>query len=392
MRGHFFLAWRYVMFHRWRTIILLVCLTLTLFLPSSIHLLVTNFERSLWGRSEQTPMVVGAKGSRFDLVLHALYFRARTPELISVAELTEVRESGFGQAIPLYSMYRARGFPIVGTSLDYFDFRELRIRSGRLFIHLGECVLGAEIARALELKVGDTIMSDPENVFNIAGEYPLKMQIVGILEPAESVDDQAVFVDTKTGWVISGIGHGHEDLSKTEDESAVLRREGKTIVANASLMRYLEVTEKNRASFHFHAEPEERPLTALIVVPNDQKASTLLRGRYQSAESRLQILRPQEVVAEMMATVGKVKQFLNLNFLIVAAVSGLFLALVVLLSLRLREKEIETLYLLGCRRGTVIALVATELAIVLVTSLGLGAVMMWLSRSAFELWLTRIFA
>ena len=392
MSGHFFLAWRYVLFHRWRTIILLVCLTLTLFLPSSIHLLVNNFERSLWGRSEQTPMVVGAKGSRFDLVLHALYFKARTPELISVADLTDVRESGFGHTIPLYSMYRARGYPIVGTSLDYFEFRNLRVGSGRLFIHLGECVLGAELALALNLKVGDTIMSDPENVFNIAGEYPLKMQIVGILDPVESVDDQAVFVDTKTGWVIAGIGHGHEDLSATEDESAVLRKEGKNIVANASLMRYMEVTAKNRDSFHFHAEPEERPLTALIVVPKDQKSSTLLRGRYQSAESRLQILRPQEVVTEMMATLGRVKQFLNLNFLIVAAVSCLFLTLVVLLSLRLREKEIETLFLLGCRRGTVISLVATELGIVIVASLLLGSLMMLLSRSAFELWLTRIFA
>ena len=392
MMGHFFLAWRYVCFHRWRTLLLLVCLTLTAVLPISIRLLVTTFEQSLWSRSEKTAMVVGAKGSRFDLVLHALYFRARTPELISMADLQEVADTQFGQVIPLHAQYRARGFPVVGTSLDYLDFRNLDLAQGRAFIHLGECVLGSAVARELELTVGDTLMSDPENVFNIAGEYPLKMQVAGILEASESVDDRAVFVDTKTAWIIAGIGHGHQALTETDDESLLLKKEGQNLVANADLMPYMEVTAQNRASFHFHADPEDRPLSALLVKPFDQKSSTLLRGRYEGGEARLQVLRPRDIITEMIAMVGRLQQFLNVNFMVVAIVSFLFLCLVVLLSLRLREKEIETLYLLGCRRGTVLGLVAMELGLVFLGSLVLTGVLVFLVQVQFESWLLRIFA
>ena len=392
MKGLLYLAVRYMLFHRWRTIVLILGLTLTLFLPTSIHFLVDNFERSLWARSDRTPMVVGAKGSRFDLVLHALYFRAKTPELISMAAMQDIAASGFGSAFPIYATFRARGFPIVGTSLEYFEFRDLTVGRGRNLVHLGECVLGAQVASKLDLSVGDTLMSDPENVFNIAGEYPLKMHIVGILDPSDSVDDQAVFVDIKTSWIIAGIGHGHADLAASENQDAVLRREGKKIVANAAVMQHMEVTEANRNSFHFHAEPSERPLSAVLVAPKSLKASTLLRGRYQGDESRLQVLRPREVVAEMIATVSRVKQFLDLNFLIVGSIVGLFLILVILLSLRLRELEMETLYLLGCRRGTVWALVATELALVAMTSLIATCVLYALTYSIFESWLTRMFS
>ena len=53
-------------------------------------------------------------------------------------------------------------------------------------------------------------MSDPLNVFDLSGTYPLKMRVVGVLEKSGSADDDAVFVDLHTEWIISGIGHGHQ--------------------------------------------------------------------------------------------------------------------------------------------------------------------------------------
>ena len=48
--------------------------------------------------------------------------------------------------------------------------------------------------------------------WDLAGDYPLKMKVVGILAASNSADDGAVFVDLKTQWVIEGFGHGHQDL------------------------------------------------------------------------------------------------------------------------------------------------------------------------------------
>jgi len=324
------------------------------------------------------------------LVLHALYFGGRTPDLISAADADAVRESGLARVVPLYVDFRARGYPIVGTSLEYFEIRGLTIASGRSLLRLGECVLGASVAEALDLKAGDSLMSDPENVFDIAGDYPLKMRVVGVLSRADSADDGAVFADIKTAWIIAGIGHGHPDLEAAANDSVVLRRGAGNVVANAALRQYMEITDQNIDSFHFHAAPEERPLSGLLLFPRDAKSGVLLRGRYDTRESPLQVLRPREVVSEMMSTVTKARRFLALNFLLGTVVAGLFLVLVTLLSLRLREQEMGTLFLLGCRRGMVLGLVAAELGLVFFAS-GLSTLALTLvSYRGFELWWSRL--
>jgi putative ABC transport system permease protein len=68
----------------------------------------------------------------------------------------------------------------VGTTLDYFDFRGLKVVEGRNLAVLGDCVLGARVAENLRLKPGDSLLSSPETLFDLAGVYPLKMKVVGV--------------------------------------------------------------------------------------------------------------------------------------------------------------------------------------------------------------------
>ena len=74
MKGILFLAWRYVCFHKTKTLILIACIFLTAILPIAIRILLSNFERSLVQRADATPAMIGAKGSSLDLVLHGLHF------------------------------------------------------------------------------------------------------------------------------------------------------------------------------------------------------------------------------------------------------------------------------------------------------------------------------
>ena len=82
--------------------------------------------------------------------------------------------------------------------MDYFEFRNLKISEGRNLQFVGECVIGSSVAEELNLSPGDSIISSPENYFDLAGVYPLKMTVVGILGKSGSADDKAVFTDLKT--------------------------------------------------------------------------------------------------------------------------------------------------------------------------------------------------
>ncbi len=373
MKQHFFLAWRYVAFHKGKTTILVACVSLTLFLPLFLSRMISGFEERLMARAEATPLVIGAKGSRFDLALHALHFRGRTPDLLSMRDHREIRETGLAMAVPLFSRFSARGYSIAGTTLDYFTQRKLTVARGETLSMLGDCVLGANVARELKLGPGDHLLSDPKNVFDIAGDYPLRMRVTGVLATSESPDDNAVFVDLKTAWVIEGIGHGHKDMEKAPDRNVVLERSDTNVVANAALPQFMEITSENSASFHFHAEPEDLPITATLAWPNDEKSRALLLGRFNTGHGDTQILVSTEVVGEMLGLVFKVKRFFDANFALFAVSTGLFLALTILLSLRLRRREMQTLFQLGCSRGTVFWLQAAELAIVLAISLCVAA-------------------
>ena len=59
---------------------------------------------------------------------------------------------------------------------------------------VGECVIGKRVAEKLDIGVGDSLISSPENFFDLAGVYPLKMTVVGVLNISDTPDDRAVFV------------------------------------------------------------------------------------------------------------------------------------------------------------------------------------------------------
>ena len=376
MKHVLYMAWRYVAYHRIKALILIGAIALIVFIPAALRVLVRQGEAQLTARAQATPLLLGAKGSPLELALNSLYFSADVPETIRFARSQEIAGSGLAGAIPLYVRYRSQDDPIVGTTLDYFAFRGLRGAAGRQMTTLGECVVGAAVASARGIGPGDHVISSPESVFDLAGVYPLKMRVTGVLSPSGSPDDHAIFVDVKTAWIIEGGAHGHEDLSQPQAAGSVLRREGSNIVGNASVREYQEVTPDNIDSFHFHGDPAAFPITAVIAVPADRKSNALLLGRYQSDEG-LQLLRPSEVVDELLATVFSVQNVIVAALIVVGTTTLALVALVFLLSLRLRRGEIETMMKIGGSRPRIVSLLCVEMASVLGIGLLVSAGLTW---------------
>jgi putative ABC transport system permease protein len=362
MRSVLYLAWRYALAHKWKCGLMVAAMSLILLIPAAIAVLAARAERHFAARADATPYLVGAKGSPLELTLNSLYFRSKPPETILYAELTRIHDSGLALPIPLHVKFRSQTDPVVGTSLDYFAFRKLRPASGRLFGRLGDCVVGANVARRRSLNVDDRIVTNPERAFDPAGARPLKMRITGVLAFAGSPDDDAVFVDVKTAWILEGIGHGH----------AVRRRSGD------SSPQATEITDDNLESFHFHGDMADFPMTALLAVPPDEKSATRLIGRIQAPGSNVQIVEPAKRIGELLRTVVAVKSYALGALLLVGGAALVLLALVQVLSLKLRQREIAVLHHIGASRGRVFALLASEAVGVIVA----GAILATLATIA----------
>lgn len=376
MRQSFYLAYKYISFHRVRSAVLVVSIGIIIYLPIGLKKLISESEAQMLERAKSTPLVVGAKGSSTDLVINALYFQQEKTDHITMEAVETVNNTGFGYAIPIFSMFSARNFPIVGTDPDYFNFRNMSIASGRWMSFVGECVIGSAVASQLDIGVGDSLVSSPENFFDLAGIYPLKMNVVGVLEQSDSPDDQAVFVDVKTNWVIMGLGHGHEDLSENYDPSIVLDRDSNSVKAGAKLYLYNTISGENMDSFHFHGDVNSYPLSSMIFVPSDHKSETIFRGRFESGEFAEQVIVPEEVVNHLLQSIFRIKQIFNTVFVLVGLATVLILALIVALSIRLRKDEIYTMFTIGSSRLKVIEIIIFEV-VILTSSSAIFAVMLY---------------
>lgn len=369
MIGPLHLAGRYLAHNRGKTAVLVLSIAMIVFVPFGLRVIVGQSAAELTARADATPLLIGAKGSALELTLSSLYFEGQSPAPVGYDQVERVAETGLAIAIPLHARFHAQGIPIIGTSPEYFEHRDLALASGRRVAVLGECVVGATVARLEDLQPGDSVVSSPESVFDLAGVYPLRMTVVGVLEPSMSPDDQAIFVDVKTTWVIEGIGHGHQDLTSPEASSAILARQGDEITANASVVQFNEITPANMDSFHFHGEPSSYPVTAIIAVPQDAKSSALLQGRYQASDEPVQIVRPGEVIDELIGTIFTVQGYIVAAVLFVGGATIATTVLVFLLSIRLRRREIETMIKIGASRVTVGGILSLEIALVVIASL-----------------------
>lgn len=378
MMGALYLGWRYVARHRWKTGLLTAAMSLILFLPPALMLLIERGSQSLTERAATTPLLLGAPGSPLELTLSSLYFSSATPRSLPRESVSAV-DSALAVTTPLYVRYQARGFPIVGTSPDYLTLRGLQAAAGRSFALLGECVIGADVARSLGIGVGDSVISAPETLFDLAGVYPLKLSVVGVLAPSLTRDDDAIITDLRTTWVIEGLGHGHQDLERAEASDLVLARDGDSVTANAALKQYNEITDENRASFHFHGDNGKYPISGAIVVPHDQKSEAILLGRFIDVAD-LQLVAPRAVIAELLDTVFTIQNFVLLTMVLVSVATLVTILLVLALSLQLRARERLTLQRMGAAGSSVGIMMASEALFVVVAGAILAAFFLALTR------------
>ena len=139
-------------------------------------------------------------------------------------------------------------------------------------------------------------------------------------------------------------------------------------------MQYNEITEANRDSFHFHGEDGNYPISGAIVLPKDDKAGAILRGRFLEVTD-LQLIRPNAVIEDLLTTVFTVQAFVLLIISLVGIATLITAVLVFILSVRLRAREFLTLKRMGAASSSIFILMGFETLFVLLLS-GLVAVML----------------
>lgn len=344
--------------HPWRTALLIGATALVLALPLLAERVFSSWQAAMFARADATPMVLGPRAGRLDLLLDGLFLRPAQSEL----RQEHVRQATAGldlRVLPVHLRHGIAGTTLVGTDLDYLRFRQLAFAEGKPFLRIGDCVIGNTVAARLGISPGDTLTSAPHGLLDPTTGTTLRLRVTGILTANGSVDDERVFCDIKTSWVLDGIGHGHIAADKGIHSS-------KRNEVGSDMVLRDEVDDPD--AFHFHGDPDNFPLTAAIIIPAHSDEAVLLQGRLADSHLGLQALDSRVVLQDVVAFTMRFGDFAGILLTMVLIAAGILLLLIGLLASRLRAEEFATLAALGLRRREIGGIIICEWLVVLLTA------------------------
>ena len=170
--------------------------------------------------------VLGARGSKLQLVLNAIFHLEASPGNLAPADYQSVvRMPMIKTAIPIAVGDNLRGYRLVGTvpelftNVEYAPGRKFSVEpGGKVFAaDQKQAVAGSFAARRLGLKVGDTFRPFHGLAFDPAAEHADDFVVTGILQPTNTPVDRVIWIPLTGLQTMSG-----HDPKFATDVSAVL--------------------------------------------------------------------------------------------------------------------------------------------------------------------------
>lgn len=183
------------------TVLCLALLTFSVSIITLIVILQKDIEEKFQNDLRDIDLVMGAKGSPLQLVLSAVYHVDAPTGNIKLAEAKKIMNSPIvEQAIPLAYGDSYNGYRILGTEQAYLQKYDAELEAGNWFDKDMEAILGANVAVASGLKIGDTFVGTHGDVEGGHLHEDHKYTVEGILRSNHSVIDNLVLTNIPSVW------------------------------------------------------------------------------------------------------------------------------------------------------------------------------------------------
>ena len=169
--------------------------------------------------------VLGARGSKLQLVLNALFHLDSSPGNLSWEQYELIKKTpGVKEAYPIAVGDNYLGYRLVGTDPQLFYRHEwkkgekYKLQSGRVFSEMAkEALVGSFVAERLKLKIGDRFQPYHGLNFKEDTQHQDVYVVVGMLEATGTPSDKVIWVPIKGIQLMEG-----HDAEMAQSVSAVL--------------------------------------------------------------------------------------------------------------------------------------------------------------------------
>lgn len=165
--------------------------------------------------------IIGPSGSNTQLVMNTVYYTDSPVGTIPYELVPQLsQDNRVRKAIPFAMADSYKGHPLVGTTKDLLEDKEFA--KGEVFRvpndQVGcEVVLGSNVARSSNLKVGDSFFTS----HSVGEEHTTPFIVAGILKESGSTNDDVIFTHLKSIWMVHEEEEEHEEHDHEELENMV---------------------------------------------------------------------------------------------------------------------------------------------------------------------------
>ncbi len=295
--------------------------------------------------ADKFDLVVGAPGSRTDLVLAAIYLKpGLVPLLDGPSAARAMSDSHAKIAAPIGFGDHFKGAPVVGTISAFVEHLSGGLAEGRPFKKEDEAVVGASSS----LKLGDTFrpqhgVDEPADGDDDAHEHAVDITVVGRMRATGTPWDSAIVIPIELVWKVHGLPDGH-------DPSGAVHTIG--------------------PPFDTAFVPG---VPAVILKPDSVNSAYGLRNALKSNSSMAFF--PAEVLVDLYGALANVSSVMGL----VAAIAEVLVAIAVLAALAalfaLNRRQFMTLRVMGAPRLFVGLAIWLYIALIILAGAALGLVL-----------------
>ena len=347
-------------------------------------------------------LIVGAKGSKLQLVLSTVFYNQDPVGLIPYEYYDLMRSSRYSAevktAIPIARGDNYQGAPVIATTPEYFssvtksDGKPYTLQKGEFFKYsdFNGAVVGYAVAKKNKLQVGQEIRFGHTNSARDEDLHePFK--IVGILDHTGSPNDRAVFVNLEGFYREHEHGHagvetinydlreeelarkraelGVEEREREGEEHAEHEREHKRRLTAILLITKDAEVEVTATAAAVEAATESRPgleIEEKDLVTTERRqvidtAVTALPAKIEGELLEAQAVAPvQEIAAFFQDVIGNIQSVLIIFAIQVVIVAGVGMMVSIYTSMNERRQEIAIMRALGARRSTVMSIILLE--------------------------------
>lgn len=354
------LTWRSLCNRKLTLLMMLMSISVSVLLLLGVDKIRQQAKDGFSSTVSSTDLIVGARSGQINLLLYSVFHIGNATNNISWSSYKAISgHKNVRWSIPLSLGDSHRGFRVLGTSADYFDYyqygkkKALAFSEGNAFNGLFDVVIGSEVAKKLGYKLGSSvIVTHGMGNASLMNHEDKPFKVVGVLATTGTPVDNTLLVSLEAIEAI------HLDWK------AGIKLPGVSVSAEEALNSKLQPKQITAFMLGLHSRISTFQLQRSI-------------NRY-SKEPLMAIL-PGLALQELWGMFSLFEKTL-------AAITGLvvFSGLVGLLTLLLsglneRRREMAILRSVGARPIHILALLMLESLFVTLISILLGLVMLYLS-------------